>query len=217
MTQVLSHKDTNKHQKTTMVCYGLMMKISEMEGVETVQLRRSYSDNVQLCWDVKNPLSDDEIRHQIICNPSRVLDASDMAESSSSSREPEHHFHMKWERSKELAFFTILDDTMASSIIKKKSGKGKKGPHEKMYLPRSYTANDVGEWVSILMIDCRRLEPLKFYPLNEGEFVVIGGVGDHHTRFQDDVDFRDGDWTDYDAQAGHPVSLTGIEFKWEAV
>ena len=50
--------------------------------------------------------------------------------------------------------------------------------------------------------------------LVDGEFIVTATGG---TVFTEDIDLSDGDWADYDAENDAPVSLSNIEFKWEAV
>ena len=132
-----------------------------------------------------------------------------------SAREPPHHFALKWDGSKKLSTLIALDDKAASSALKKQK-KHKAGP------PRPYTGDDSGEWVPILAVECRGLEPYKFEPMKD-EFVIMAssgsgdGGGGGGTIFDEDIELGDGEWADYDGEADVPVSLTEIEFKFEAV
>jgi hypothetical protein len=62
-------------------------------------------------------------------------------------------------------------------------------------------------------MECRGLEPYVFHPM-EDEFLITseGGV-----KFDDGVELGEGDWGDYDAENDAPVSLDGVEFKFEAI
>ena len=53
----------------------------------------------------------------------------------------------------------------------------------------------------------------EFRPMAD-EFVITseGGV-----TFNEEIELGDGDWADYDAENDAPVSLSGIEFKFESV
>lgn len=176
-----------------MVLHLLYMK-AELEGVGSVRLLKDAS----LCVNVKNPLSDDELREKVVFNPSETVEQDEGA------REPPHHFQLKWEGSKKVSTLIVLNEAAAKTALKKK---------KKVEPPRDYTADDSGDWVPILAVECRGLEPSAFFPMGE-EFVVTseGGVD-----FTGDVDFSEGDWGDYDADNDFAVSMSDIEFKWEAV
>ena len=50
----------------------------------------------------------------------------------------------------------------------------------------------------------------------DGDFVVTSEGGTIFTT--EDMDLvSEGDWADYDAENDAPVSLSEVEFKWEAV
>jgi Eukaryotic protein of unknown function (DUF866) len=197
------------------VIFALQMKVGEMENVESIRLA---ADDVHLCFDVKNPLSDYEVREKVVVNPANIMDPSKESVDGMSEREPPHHFHLKWEGNKKHATLTVLDESMVASALKS-TGKGKKGTGPHPNAPRNYTSEDVGSWVTLLLTECRGLEPSNFYPMNQGEFVVK--CADSETIFQgsDVVDFSDGnsDWSEYDAQANQPVSISDIQFRWKNV
>ena len=148
---------------------------------------------------VKNPLSDDEVRENVVFNPVETVEQEEGA------REPPYHFALKWEGSKKTSILQVLDEKETASALKKKKYKGEK--------PRAYSGNDNGQWVPLLAMECRGLEPYAFHPMKD-EFIINseGGV-----RFEDDIELGEGEWTDYDAENDVPVSMDGIEFKFEAV
>lgn len=175
-----------------MVLYLLYLK-AELENVGSVTLERDQDLQLHL----KNPLSDDEVRENIVVNPSVEV------EQEASSRLPSHHFSLTWQGSKKASVLTVLDEAGAKAALKKKKGAS---------VPRSYAADDSGDWVPLLAVECRGLEPFAYLP--GSEFVVTSSEG---FQFTEDVDFSEGDWADYDAEHDLPVSLSDIQFKWEAV
>jgi hypothetical protein len=144
-------------------------------------------------------LSDSETRDNVVFNPSEEIEQDE------SSREPPHHFAIKWDGSKKVSTLIALDDKAATAALKKQK-KYKAGP------PRPYTGDDSGDWVPMLAVECRGLEPYKFEPMKD-EFIIAS----NGTVFDEDIELGDCEWADYDAQADVPVSLTEIEFKFEAV
>ena len=177
-----------------MVLFFLMMK-AETENVGTVSLRK----DVNLRISVSNPLSGDEIRENVVFNPSETLEQDE------SAREPPHHFCLKWEGSKKTSILQALDDKEVAAALKKKKYKGDK--------PRQYTGDDSGNWVPLLAVECRGLEPYAFHPMGE-EFVVTSQGG---KIFTEDVDLSEGDWADYDEENDAAISLSEIEFKIDAI
>lgn len=158
--------------------------------------------NVNLRISVKNPLSDDEIRENVIMNPTETIDQDE------SAREPPHHLALKWEGSKKVSILQILNDTETTSALKKKKYKGPK------IQQNSYSGDDSGQWVPLLCMECRGLEPYAFKPMKD-EFIVesVGG-----TQFTEDIEFdNDGEWADYDADHDVSVSLSQVEFKFQSV
>jgi hypothetical protein len=178
-----------------MVLYLLYIK-AELEGVASIrQLKEA-----PLCISVKNPLSDFEVREKV------VVDRSETVEQDEGAREPPHHFQLKWEGSKKQSTLTMMDDAAIKTALKK-------GKNKKVEAPRDYTADDSGEWVAIVAVECKGMEPTAFFPMGE-DFVVTstGGV-----EFVDDVNLGEDDWGEYDEDHDAAVSLTDIEFKWESL
>lgn len=169
---------------------------AELENVSSVSLK--MNENLRI--SVKNPLSDFESRDNIIVNP------TDFVEQAEHSREPEHNFALSWEGSKKKSTLTVLSPDQVKTILKKK---------KKVQLPKdTYSAEDSGHFVPILAVECRGLEPSAFFPMGQ-EFIVTSERG-----FEFDaeaVDFSESDWADYDADNDMAVSVSDIEFKWEAV
>lgn len=178
-----------------MVLFLLYMK-TETENVADIKLRQDA--HLRIC--VRNPLSDSETRDNVVFHVSETLEQDE------SAREPPHHFALKWEGSKKTSTLMVLDSKEASTALKKKK-KHKAG------LPRSYTDNDSGDWVPLLAVECRGLEPYDFKPMKD-EFVITSEGG---AVFEEEIELGEGEWADYDADNDCPVSLQEIEFKWEAV
>ena len=176
-----------------MVLFMLYLK-AELDGVASI---RQVKD-APLCITVKNPLSDYEVREKV------VVDRSEFLEQAENAREPPHHFQLKWEGSKKQSTLAIVDEAAIKTALKKK---------KKVEAPRDYTADDSGEWVPIVAVECKGLEPTAFFAMGN-DFVVTstGGV-----EFVDDVDISEGDWGEYDDEHDAAVSLTDIEFKWESI
>jgi hypothetical protein len=147
-----------------------------------------------------NPLSGDETRENVVFNPSETLDQEEGA------REPAHHFGLKWEGSKKISILQALDEKEATSALKKK----KKYKGEK---PRSYTGDDSGNWVPLLLVECRGLEPYAFLPMQD-EFIITSEGG---CKFDEEIELGEGEWAEYDADNNVPISMEEVEFKFEAV
>jgi hypothetical protein len=179
--------------ETIMVLFLLCIK-ADLENVSSITLQR----DANICFSVRNPLSDYETREKVVMNPSQTVEQEEGA------REPPHHFSLKWEGSKKASIATILDEAGAKAALKKKKG---------VEAPRSAIADDSGQWVPLLAVECRGLEPYEFHPLG-GEFVITSTGG---TDFTEDIDLSEGDWADYDAENDESVGLADIQFKWEAV
>uniref|UniRef100_A0A7S3VGS2 Uncharacterized protein n=1 Tax=Chaetoceros debilis TaxID=122233 RepID=A0A7S3VGS2_9STRA len=181
-----------------MVLYMLMMK-AETEGIGEIKLR---TENVDLRISVRNSLSDWEIRENVIVNPSELEELDD-----ENSRESPSHFSLKWEGSKKPSVLRCLDAKETVAALKKKK-KYKEGG------PRAFTGDDSTDvWVPILTFECRGLEPYEFRPMKD-EFVIISEGG---YLFDEEIEFEDGEWADYDADNDCPVSISELEFKFEAV
>jgi hypothetical protein len=146
-----------------------------------------------------NPLSGDEVRENVVFNPSETVEQDE------SAREPPHHLALKWEGSKKPSILQVLDDKETAATLKKKKYKGDK--------PRSYTGDDSGKWVPLLCMECRGLEPYAFHPMKD-EFVITSEGG---TEFNEDIELGDLEWADYDAENDVPVSIAELEFKFQSV
>lgn len=125
-------------------------------------------------------------------------------EQEENTREPPCQFVLKWEGSlKKRSTLEVLQDPKAA--LKKKKYKGEQ--------PRDYKAQDSGNWVPILAVECRGMEPYAFHALGD-EFVVEseGGV-----MFDSDVDLSEGDWAEYDEENDAAVSVSEFEAKFESL
>eukprot|EP00599_Poterioochromonas_sp_BG-1_P007513 CAMPEP_0173135664 /NCGR_PEP_ID=MMETSP1105-20130129/2023_1 /TAXON_ID=2985 /ORGANISM="Ochromonas sp., Strain BG-1" /LENGTH=161 /DNA_ID=CAMNT_0014047699 /DNA_START=24 /DNA_END=509 /DNA_ORIENTATION=- len=74
----------------------------------------------------------------------------------------------------------------------------------------SYTSDDSGNYVTILGLECRNIEPTAWHP--SFDFVIESSEG---TTF-DKVDLSDRDWADYDEENDLSVSITNLEYKIES-
>lgn len=182
-----------------MVLFLLCIK-AELDGVQTLSLLK----NNNLCFSIRNPLSDYETREKIVFHPSETLDQDE------GDREPPHHFSVKWEGSKKISTLIVLDDDAIKAAIKKVKRKGGKSKGDaEVDVPRDLTSEDSGEFVPVLAMECRGLEPYAFHPMG-GEFRVVsqGGVA-----FEEGVDLSEGDWADYDEENDLSVSINEFEAK----
>lgn len=169
---------------------------AELENISSLHLKKD--ENLRL--SVKNPLSDFETRDKIIVNP------TDFVEQAENSREPDHNFALTWEGSKKKSTLTVLTAEQIKTILKKKKG---------AVLPKdSYSGEDSGNFVPLLAVECRGLEPSAFFPMGQ-EFTATSEGG--YEFDAEAVDFSEGDWADYDADNDLPVSVSDIKFKWESV
>ena len=154
------------------------------------------------------PISDWETREKIVFDPSETLDQDE------GDREPAHHFRVKWEGSKKFSTLIVLDEEGAKSAMKKLKKKGgKKGGSGEVDVPRDVTSDDNGEFVPVLAMECRGMEPYAFHPLgNEFKVVSEGGA-----VFEEDVDLSDGDWGEYDEENDLAVGVNEFDSKIIAV
>ncbi len=74
----------------------------------------------------------------------------------------------------------------------------------------SIPAEKSGEYVTILAMECRNIEPTAWHP--SFDFIVKSSGG---TVF-DKVDLSDKDWADYDEENDLSVSITNLEYKIES-
>eukprot|EP00527_Entomoneis_sp_CCMP2396_P005928 CAMPEP_0198137758 /NCGR_PEP_ID=MMETSP1443-20131203/1220_1 /TAXON_ID=186043 /ORGANISM="Entomoneis sp., Strain CCMP2396" /LENGTH=193 /DNA_ID=CAMNT_0043799291 /DNA_START=5 /DNA_END=586 /DNA_ORIENTATION=+ len=168
-----------------------------------------------LCVSVRNPLNDYEIREKIVIDtselepeeeditvhhPGRVLDTHD--------RVPPHHFALKWPDEKKKSTIRVLNGTEA--LPEKKSSKKKGKQEAPASLPtREMVADDSGNFVPILALECEGLEPYAFHPMGN-EFIVTGSDG---TQYKE-VDLSEGAWSEFEMATGS-TSITNFETKFE--
>jgi hypothetical protein len=159
-----------------MVLFLLYLK-AELENVESVALL----PHANICINVRNPLSDFEVRDKVVLNLSETLEQEE------GDRTPAHHFTLKWEGSKKGSTVTVLDKAAVKTALKKKKG---------VEVPRNYGADDSGNWAPILAVECRGIEPYAFFAMGD-DFVVTTTGGQ---VFAEDVDLSEGDWGEYDEE-----------------
>jgi hypothetical protein len=157
--------------------------------------RLSLRKDANICISVRNPLSDDEVRDKV------AFGLSDTVEQEENSREPPCQFALKWEGAKKRSNLQVLDDPKAA--LKKKKCKGEP--------TRDYKAEDSGNFVPILAVECRGLEPFAYHALGD-EFIVESEGG---AIFNSDVDLSEGDWAEYDEENDAAVSISEFEAKFE--
>ena len=76
-------------------------------------------------------------------------------------------------------------------------------------IPRDVTNDDSGNYVPVLAMECRGLEPYAFHILgNEFKVTSVGG-----TVFDEDVDLSDGDWGEYDEEYDAAVGVNDFASK----
>lgn len=185
-----------------MVLYLLCIK-GDLEGVQSVVLNRAAN----ICISVRATNSD-ETREKVVFNPSETLDQDE------SDREPAHHFALTWEGQKKKSIIQVLDEAQVKATMKK-AGKKKKGGGggSEVGQPREMTADDSGEYVPVLALECRGLEPYAFHPMGE-EFVVTSEGG---AEFSSDLTLDEGDWCDFDEEISIPVGISEFDSKFESV
>jgi hypothetical protein len=181
-----------------MVLFLLCIK-AELDGIESISLLKSSN----LCFSIRNPLSDYETREKIVFNPYETIEQDE------ADREPPHHFSVKWEGSKKASTLIVLDEDAVKSAMKKVKKKGGGKSKDSLGEPRDVTADDSGEYVPILAMECRGLEPYAFHPMG-GEFKVVSSGG---VVFEEDVDLSEGDWAEYDEENDAAVSVNEFESK----
>jgi len=76
-------------------------------------------------------------------------------------------------------------------------------------LPTKPYSAENGQFAPFVTLDCRNLEFVSFDPTGTWECVGVGSG----TKFGD-VDFREGDWTDYDEKSAQPVGVSNVEGQW---
>lgn len=178
---------------------SLLLVCSDLEGVSSISLDRTAN----ICLSVRDPRSD-EVREKIVLNPSEPIEQDE------SSREPPHHFALTWQGQKKRSVIEVLDEAAVKSALKKAGKKKKGGGGGEVGMPRDVTADDSGEYVPVLALECRGIEPYAFRPMGE-ELVVTSEGG---TKFSSDLTLDEGDWADYDEENDISVSISEFESKF---
>ncbi len=163
--------------------------------------------NANICVDIRNPISDYEIREKVVIDPTQFIE-QDVGE--------DQNFVITWEGSKKKSVLTaVVDPEAIKSALKKtgKKGKKSKGGDLDPRMPRPYTDEDNQSFVPVLALECRGIEPYAFHPMG-GEFVVESEGG--YVFEGEDVDLSEGDWADYDQENDVAVSISEFESKFES-
>jgi hypothetical protein len=71
------------------------------------------------------------------------------------------------------------------------------------------TAAKSGSWVTVVVLEARGIEPIKFHRSLDFD---VKSSGEKLCVF-DDADFAEGDWADYDADADISVTVSNIEYR----
>ena len=164
----------------------------------------SLAKDSNICIDIRNPLSDFEIREKVILNPGEYVPMEE------NSHQSPCHFIITWEGNKKKSFIEVLDGTATKNAIKKKLKKSKAKEKSGAGIPRDFTSDDSGTFVPILAMECRGVEPYAFHPMGN-EFIVISEGGN---TFEEDVDLSEGDWADYDMENNNSLSICEFESKF---
>lgn len=166
---------------------------AELEGITHISLK----SGANICLNVKNPLSDFEVREKV------VIDTSEFLEQDEGSRDPPHHFRIKWEGSMKYSTIAVLSEAETKAALKKLKRKS---------IVCSGKLEVSGEFVPICALECRGVEPYQFHSLGE-EFVVESEGG---KVFDEDIDLSEGDWADYDDENDIAVSIVDFEVKFDS-
>lgn len=73
--------------------------------------------------------------------------------------------------------------------------------------------SDSGEFVTILAMECRNLEPVAWHP--SFDFIVRTTGANECVYPADKVDLRDRDWAEYDEENDLTVSISNLEYRIE--
>lgn len=120
------------------------------------------------------------------------------------TKEKPCHFALKWEGAKKRSTLIVLSEQETKTALKKKKFKDE-------FSYGSYTAENSGNFMPILAVECRGIEPYAFHGLGD-EFVVESEGG---KLFDEDIDLSEGDWADYDEENDASVSVNEFEAKFE--
>jgi hypothetical protein len=181
-----------------MVLYVLSIQ-ADLEGVATVSLKK----DADICVSVRNPTNKDEVREKVVIDPTNLQTPEVKAHE---KHRAEHAFHLalKWD-----------GEQTRSTIRLVVVGGGGGAQQQQQQLSaqtkkvREVVAEDSGNWVPVLVLDCDGCEPYAFHPMGD-EFVVTDRAGVVH----DQVDLSGGDWSVYDIGSGS-TSVLNLQAKFE--
>eukprot|EP00597_Dinobryon_sp_UTEXLB2267_P002109 CAMPEP_0170059712 /NCGR_PEP_ID=MMETSP0019_2-20121128/1902_1 /TAXON_ID=98059 /ORGANISM="Dinobryon sp., Strain UTEXLB2267" /LENGTH=152 /DNA_ID=CAMNT_0010265061 /DNA_START=50 /DNA_END=508 /DNA_ORIENTATION=+ len=97
----------------------------------------------------------------------------------------EANFIIKWNSSNPQSYIKIVDSKGVSGM---------------------YTADNAGKYVTILVLECRGIEPTSCIPGEDFSAETSGG-----TVFSN-IDLSDGDWAEYDEENDASVSITDVVY-----
>mmetsp|Transcript_23833 Transcript_23833/g.31025 ORF Transcript_23833/g.31025 Transcript_23833/m.31025 type:complete len:180 (+) Transcript_23833:72-611(+) len=162
----------------------------DFENIDKIETKTSTS-----VWtiDLKHGQGD-EVRKGV------TIDAEDVIELEGSRGTA--HLVLKFADANEKAQVSIITPEEFRSKYKNKK-------NAMAHAPRALTADDSGSFVPVLAFEARGADVINL-SLGGDNFIVTATSG---TVFETDLDFSEGDWSDYDDQAELPVSLTNIETK----
>jgi hypothetical protein len=164
----------------------------------------SFVHDSLLCLDVRNPISEYEVRENIVLETTQYIESEkEEMNHNSTTREPPGHFAIRWEGNKRRGVMQVLNIEQVKAVLQKKN--------KLQELPRDLTEDDSGSFVPVLALECRGLEPTAFHPRG-GEFNVVSSGGFQFPAKA--IDLSNGDWIEYDDENGIPVSLTNFEAKF---
>ena len=191
-----------------MVVFVLYVK-ADLVGIDSVSL----VNGTNLCISVRNPLNDYEIREKVVIEASVLEEQEPKHPNDHSYREPVCHFAVKWEGDTKRSTIQVLgkteDEAAAATRRTSKKGISKARSHStNLVTPRDITAQDSGEFVPMLSLECHGVEPYAFHPMSD-EFIVTNKAG---VKF-DGPDLSAGAWNEYDLGSG-TTSISNLEFKF---
>ena len=74
---------------------------------------------------------------------------------------------------------------------------------------KAYTADDNEKFKSVVVLDCRGVEPVDFFP---GQGYKCAGV-ESGSQFND-INLEEGEWVDYDEKVATSVGIYSVEHQF---
>lgn len=166
-----------------MVVLVLRLKV-EMENMAELTI----SDHQEWCFDMKNT-SGGDVKEEVIVKRSETIE----------HQRTTVNLLMKWVKdSKHPATLTFVDIPKNVKNVARKTAHG-----------RVISDQQAGEYIAVLAVECRGLEPTIWHPAAKFRGQSSGG-----TRFKD-IDLSEREWFDYDQEHDECVSLTGLDYRFE--